>query len=117
MAIPSEGLTCRIYIRGLALHPANPYRNEVGWIMAILTQVTPPRVEEVMFQVGISRLQDLEILDWDALTGLLELPHFSELKRLRFSGDKESSTRMLEAAPWISAKLPIFSDRGILMVG
>ena len=116
MLIPLDGPACAIHIRGLVLHPTNPIRNQVGWIMAILSQVTS-RVEEIMFQVGISRLQDLEILEWDTLAELLELAHFSTLKRLHISGDQESSTRILDATPWISAKLPSLANRGILVVG
>ena len=85
--------------------------------MAILSQITSPRVEEVMFEVGISQLEDLEIFDWDTLAELLELAHFSALKRLYFSGDQESSARILDATPWIFAKLPSLANRGILVVG
>ena len=70
-----------------------------------------------MFQIGISRLQDLEIFDWDALVELLELAHFSALKKLHFLGDQESSARVLDATPWISAKLPSLANRDILVVG
>ena len=70
-----------------------------------------------MFEVGISQLEDLEIFDWDTLAELLELAHFSALKRLYFSGDRESSARILDASPWISAKLPSLANHGILVVG
>lgn len=82
--------------------------------MAILSQVTPHYIDELVFEVGISTPHDLAVFDWEKLASIVELPHFSKLQILRFTGPSES--KIGEVAVWIQSKLPGCVARGILEV-
>jgi hypothetical protein len=92
----------------------NPDRSSIymGWVTILLSQITSIHIEEVVFHVWLSIVEDLDSLDWDSMAKVFARPSFSRLQRIHFRVWGVMNRE--QALDSIRKKLPACDARGIL---
>jgi hypothetical protein len=94
----------------------NQYRSStyMGWVAILLSQITSIHIEEVVFHVRLSIVEDLDPLDWDTMAKVFARPSFSRLQRIHFWVHVWGKVNKEEVRDSIRKKLPACDARGIL---
>ena len=88
---------------------------DLTWILKIISQVTSSRMNELVFHISVRRVEDLKVLDWGALSNILEKSLFStSLQRVHFIIDGGLWPKKAES--YIRRSLRYFDVRGTLFV-
>lgn len=78
----------------------------------ILAQITSPSIQKVTISVSMDATDNLDVLDWSTINGILERPNYSRLQKLEISGVRREF--LDETKTWIKSRLPKCSARGVV---
>lgn len=84
----------------------------VTWIPALLDKIVSPHIQMISFEIKLSRVEELDVLDWEAMAQIFSRPQFAQLTRINF----KVSALKKEATHWIRDGLPGCAHRGILRI-
>jgi hypothetical protein len=78
---------CSIHFNFLAIYPIySGSEHEGNHVSPILAQITSPSIRKVVISVSMDATDNLNVLDWNTIDGILERPNYAHLQKLEISG-------------------------------